>query len=77
MIDTLIALFIATLCTQGTPIDNWYEYARDVDLHTLSASVRIAAPGQGVRWIWLFDDNVLFVTNPDSDHGYCARELND
>ena len=61
----------------GQPVENWSEYARTVDLQTITASVRIAAPDETIRWIWLFDDRVLFVTNPDTQHGYCARLLDE
>lgn len=77
MIETLIAFFVAAVCAQGEPINNWHEYVHDVDLYNVTASVRLSVPGRGVRWLYVFDDRVLFLSRPDSIHGHCARELDD
>ncbi len=76
MIDLFIALIVSWSCSAGAPINNWYEFVGDRDFGTVTASVRVENH-EGVRWIWLFDDDVLFVTNLDSQHGYCARKLDE
>lgn len=74
MIELFIALILAWSCSAGQPIDDWYAFAQVREMDTITASIRVE-DSTGVRWIWLFGDDVLFVTNLDSQHGYCARLL--
>lgn len=74
MIDLFIALIISWSCSAGQPINDWYAFAQVRKMDTITASIRVEN-STGVRWIWLFDNDVLFVTRPDSIHGYCARLL--
>lgn len=74
MIETLIAMFIATICAQGENIPDWTLRAQTLNRGNITASVRLYTPEMGVRWLWVFDDQVLFLTRSDTGHGYCARE---
>lgn len=73
MIDLILALLMAT-CNLGAPIDHWAEYVETNVLRDLTASVRYQ-DSAGVRWLWVFDNHVLFLTGVDTEHGVCAREL--
>jgi hypothetical protein len=75
VIEIIIALLLAT-CNLGTRIDDWTAYVSDHPQMALTASVRFA-DHTGVRWLYLFDDNVLFLTRLDTEHGSCARQVDE
>jgi hypothetical protein len=74
MIDFLIALIFAYTCHGGPQIENWYEYTAGRQFDALTTSIRLQTTS-GVRWLYVFDKRVLFLTGLDTEHGVCAREL--
>lgn len=77
MIADIAASLIALFCAYGQPIDNWTDFvvSRNYQVGPMRDTMRLTTD-HGVVWIYEWESNVIFVTNPDSNHGYCARKPN-
>ena len=75
MLENMIAALIVSFCNTGEPIDNWYTFAseRDFNLGRVVNTIRFTSDS-GVVNVLEWSSGILFVTNPDSDHGHCARQ---
>jgi hypothetical protein len=76
-VDTMIELILALLlasCDLGNRIPDWTAYVHANPKLDITASIRYADE-TGVRWLYLFNGNVLFMTGVDTEHGVCARIL--
>jgi hypothetical protein len=73
MIELIISIWIAGLCSIGAPIEDFsgYVVAHDYNLGRVD-TVRLAV-NESVTWVYEWPD-VVFVTLPNSEHGFCARE---
>jgi hypothetical protein len=75
MLEQVAIALIAVLCEYGQPVGNWTDYvvSLNYDLGPIRDTMRLTTD-HGVVWIYEWESNVIFVTNPDDQHGYCARK---
>lgn len=74
MIETVIALILA-VCQLGEPLD-WQAYYTANPTIEMQISIRLQHE-DGIQWLYVFEDGVYFLTRPDTQHGHCARKVNE